>query len=240
MEKKYLEYTGKSIKIMTCSNCNMKCKQCYIAYKGNFESKQLYNVVKLLRKKYEILLNGTEPLLNNYLDTYKISNEKLILTNGLVFKNNIDLVDQIKDAGISRVCMSYQYEIQKDIESVSLNYLDDIFPKVREKGIDVEMMCTITSKNYNKLDEICKKAISLKANYLYMIEYMYQGNAQTKMDGDLKLTDEMRDEFFQNLKLVREKYNKEDLYIYRSGNMGDDTVNNKKVLFKISEKNFLF
>ena len=230
MENKYIEYTGKSIKIMTCSNCNMKCKQCYIAYKGNFESKQLFEVVSLLRKKYEIYLNGTEPLLNNYLDTYKISNEKLILTNGLVFKKNLDLVDKIKETGVNRICMSYQYEIQKDIESVSLNFLDEIFPKVRDKGIDVEMMCTITSKNYDKLEEICEKAISLKANYLYLIEYMYQGNAHSKMDGKLKLTDRMRKKFFKNLKAVREKYDITDLYIYRSGNFGNDQINNKKVV----------
>jgi len=160
MDSKYIEYTGKSIKIMTCSNCNMKCKQCYIAYKGNFKSKQLFDVVKLLKKKYEILLNGTEPLLNSYLDSYKISNEKTILTNGLLFKNNLNLVDEIKAAGITRICMSYQYDIQKDIQSVDLNYLDEIFPKIRQKGIDVEMMCTITSKNYQQLDEICKKAIN--------------------------------------------------------------------------------
>jgi len=230
MDSKYIEYTGKSIKIMTCSNCNMKCKQCYIAYKGNFKSKQLFDVVKLLKKKYEILLNGTEPLLNSYLDSYKISNEKTILTNGLLFKNNLNLVDEIKAAGITRICMSYQYDIQKDIQSVDLNYLDEIFPKIRQKGIDVEMMCTITSKNYQQLDEICKKAISLNANYLYLIEYMYQGNAQTQMDGDLKLTDDMRNEFFHNLKKVREKYNKHDLYIYRSANMGNDKINNKNVV----------
>lgn len=229
MENKYVEYTGKSIKIMICSNCNMKCKQCYITYKGNFESKQLYEVVKILKEKYEVLLNGTEPLLNNYLDSFKIANEKVILTNGLLFKDNLNLVDDIKSAGITRICMSYQYEIQKDIDSVDLNYLDEVFPKVRDKGIDVEMMCTITSKNYDMLDEICKKAISLKANYLYLLEYMYEGNAQTEMNGDLRLTNKMRDKFFLNLKDVREKYDKEKLYIYRSGNMGDDKINNKNV-----------
>lgn len=226
----YIEYDGKTIKIMTCSNCNMKCKQCYVAYTGNFESEKLFQVVGLLKSKYEILLNGTEPLINNYLDSFKISDEKFILTNGLVFKNNLNLVNDIKNAGINRICMSYQYEIQKDIDSVSLSYLDEIFPKIRDMGIDVEMMCTITSKNYNLLDEICEKAIKLKANYLYLLEYMYQGNAQSKMSGDLRLTDQMRENFFEDLKKVREKYDKYKLYIYRSGNMGDDNINHKKVV----------
>lgn len=96
MDNKYTEYEGKSVKIMTCSNCNMKCKQCYVAYTGNFEKNKLLEVVKLLKNKYEVLLNGTEPLINNYLDSFKISDEKFILSNGLVFKNNLNLVNDIK------------------------------------------------------------------------------------------------------------------------------------------------
>lgn len=230
MEKIYEIYTGKSVKIMTCSNCNMKCKQCYIPYKGNFESKQLLEVVKNLKKNYEIFLNGTEPLLNDYLESFKIAGEKIVLTNGLVFKNNLELIDKIKQAGIKRICMSYQFEIQQDIESVGLSFLDELFPKVREKGIDVELMCTITSKNYDKIDLICKKAIELKANYIYFIEFMYQGNAITKLDKQLMLSDAQRNTFFKNLNEIRKSYNKNELYIYRSGNFGKDYYADKQVV----------
>lgn len=144
-------------------------------------------------------------------------------------------MDKIKNAGISRVCMSYQFDIQEDINSVNLNFLDEIFPKVRAKGIDVEAMCTITSKNYNKLDLLCKKAISLEANYLYCIEYMHQGVAKSQLNKDLELTDFMREEFFKELKEVRGKYKKDDLYIYRSGNFGNDRINNKQVLCEAGE-----
>lgn len=228
--EKFIEYTGNAIKIMTCSNCNMKCAHCYIPYSGNFDSNQLLETVKTLKNKYNVLLNGTEPLLNNYLDSFKEAEEKFILTNGLIFKDNLDLVDKIKDAGITRICMSYQFAIQNDINSVGLNYLDDIFPKVRAKNIDVEAMCTITSKNYNLIETICEKAIFLGANYLYFIEYMHDGSAKSNLDQNLKLTDSMREEFFKQLKIVRKKYPKDKLYIYRGGNFGDDQINNKNVL----------
>lgn len=230
MEKNYEIYDGKQIKIMTCSNCNMKCKQCYIPYSGNFESKQLASVVKNLKKNYEVFLNGTEPLLNDYLDSFKIAGEKIVLTNGLVFKNNLGLIDKIKQAGIERVCMSYQFNIQKDIESVGLSFLDELFPKIREKGIDVELMCTITSKNYDKLDLICNKALELKANYVYLIEFMYQGNAISKLDKSLMLNDAQRAEFFKNLNEVRKTYNKDELFVYRSGNFGKDSYTQKQVV----------
>ena len=230
MEKRYEIYKGKSVKIMTCSKCNMKCKQCYIPYKGNFESEELYEIVKILKNNYEIFLNGTEPLLNNYLDSFRVADEKIVLTNGLVFKNNLGLVDKIKQAGIKRVCMSYQFEIQSDIESVGLNFLDEIFPKIRQKGIDVELMCTITSKNYDKIDLICKKAIELKANYVYFIEFMYQGSAVTKLDKTLMLNDLQRSKFFENLNKIRKSYDKNELYVYRSGNFGKDLYTEKQVV----------
>lgn len=40
------EYTGKTVKIMTCSKCNTKCKHCYINYSGDFDPDELYNIVK--------------------------------------------------------------------------------------------------------------------------------------------------------------------------------------------------
>ena len=48
------EYTGKTVKIMTCSKCNTKCKHCYINYSGDFDPDELYNIVKnLIISKYK-------------------------------------------------------------------------------------------------------------------------------------------------------------------------------------------
>ena len=230
MENIYKKYKDKAVKIMTCSNCNMACKQCYIPYSGNFASEELLEVVKNLKNNYEIYLNGTEPLLNDYLESFKIAGEKIILTNGLVFQDNLDLVDDIKRAGIKRVCMSYQFDIQQDINSVGLSFLDELFPKIRAKGIDVELMCTITSKNYDKIDLICKKAFELQANYVYFIEFMYQGNAASKLDKSLMLNSVSRERFFEMLNKVRNEYKKDDLYVYRSGNFGKDLYTQKQVV----------
>lgn len=42
------EFEGKEVTIMTCSNCNARCKHCYISYEGNFEQKDLYNLCSTL------------------------------------------------------------------------------------------------------------------------------------------------------------------------------------------------
>lgn len=36
-----VEYQGSGIIIMSCSKCNMKCKHCYVTYKGNFDPNEL-------------------------------------------------------------------------------------------------------------------------------------------------------------------------------------------------------
>ncbi len=220
-KKNYVKFTGNCVKIMTCASCNMKCKHCYIPYEGDIDPNTLKDIVSKLSKKYTVRLNGTEPLLNKqYLKSFKLAKEELVMTNGLVFKDNLQYIDDIKKAGVKRICISYQFEIQKEINSVGLNYLDEIFPAIRARGLDLEMMCTITSKNYKDLDKICEKAKQLNANYLYLLEYMYQGQAKSKMDGKLRLTNRQRANFLKNLDEVRKKYKKDELYVYRSGNFG--------------------
>lgn len=213
------EYTGKTVKIMTCSKCNTKCKHCYINYSGNFDPDELYDVVKNLKKKYEVKLNGTEPLLNEeYLKSFKIADEDIILTNGLVFKNNLGLVDKIKEAGIKRICISYHFSLHEYISSIKKEYLEEIIPQIRNKGIDVELMCTISKLNYNNIDEFCKKAIELGANYIYFIEYM----DTNKIDG-LQINEEERKEFFKEINEARDKYDKETLMVTRCGNFNRDS-----------------
>lgn len=213
------EYTGKTVKIMTCSKCNTKCKHCYINYSGDFDPDELYNIVKKLKKKYEVKLNGTEPLLNeDYLKSFKIADEDIILTNGLVFKNNLELVDKIKEAGIKRICISYHFSLHEYISSIKKDYLEEIIPQIRNKGIDVELMCTISKLNYNNIDEFCKKAIELGANYIYFIEYM----DTNKIDG-LQINEDERKEFFKEINEARDKYDKETLMVTRSGNFNRDS-----------------
>ena len=213
------EYTGRSVKIMTCSRCNTKCKHCYINYSGEMDAEELYNLVKKLKEKYEVRLNGTEPLLNEeYLKSFAISDEDLALTNGLVFKDNLELVDKIKLAGIKRICISYHFSLHEFISSVKKEYLDEIIPKIRDKGIDVELMCTISKLNYNKIGEFCEKTVKLGANYIYFIEYM----DKNKIDG-LLLSEDERYDFFREINEARNKYDKDTLMVTRSGNFGRDS-----------------
>ena len=66
------EFNGNRIIIMTCSDCNTKCKHCYISYNGNFNANELYNAVKeaLLVNPYILAVNDIK---------IKQENKKIIL-----------------------------------------------------------------------------------------------------------------------------------------------------------------
>ncbi|HOZ88980.1 MAG TPA: hypothetical protein PK737_01960 [Bacilli bacterium] len=217
------EYTGQTVKIMICAACNNKCKHCYIPYEGNIDSEELYTLVTTLSNKYEVILNGTEPLMNpDYLKSLKLIKQKLILTNGLVFANNLAYLDQIKaETYIQQICVSYQFELQELFGSVSLSYLDKLFPQIRARGFDLELMCTISATNFDKVLAYCEKAVALKANIIYFIEYMNQGQA-VNLDENLILSEAQKEKFFELVNEARKIYDINTLKVTRSGNFGPD------------------
>lgn len=213
----YKEFDGNLVKIMACSNCNTSCKHCYISYKGSFSPDELYEIVRKLKNKYEIKINGTEPLLTpGYLKSFKEANEDKVLTNGLVFKNNYDYLNDIKETSIKRVCVSYHFDLHDLISSVSKEYLRKIFPIIRSYGLNLEIMTTISSMNYNKVLKYCDEAIKMGANYIHFTNYMVQGNAKN-IDDSLILSEDERKEFFKQIMEARKIYNKDELYVTRCG-----------------------
>lgn len=68
---------------MSCSDCNVRCRHCYISYAGNMSSKTLCDMISKLKDKYEILINGTEPLMHkDYVRAYALAGYKSPITNG--------------------------------------------------------------------------------------------------------------------------------------------------------------
>ena len=83
------KYNGKNIIVMACSNCNIDCSHCYVSYKGNFDSNNLLDLVKELKKDYNITINGAELLTNiNYLKSLQEINQTYLMSNGLAIYNN--------------------------------------------------------------------------------------------------------------------------------------------------------
>lgn len=223
-----IEYEGKQVSIMSCSNCNANCEHCYISYTGNMTGEQLLKMCETFKNKYKIIINGTEPLLHNdYFDALKLSDQDRILTNGLIIQNDENILRKIKETGIKNIAMSYHFGT--DISTVPQTVVENAIIKIKKQNINPELMCTITTDNYDKLDEICKKTISLGVRTIRFFNCINSGKCETN-NSNLCLNEEQIKYFFHQLVELRKKYTKEVLKIKRNGLFGKDY--NSKCNFK--------
>lgn len=224
----YHIFDGDTVIIMSCSDCNTKCEHCYITYDGNFTKEKLNELVKNFSNRFEIRINGTEPLLHKeYLEALKMAKQTKILTNGLVFKNNYEYLDILKDIGIKTVGVSYHFDIHDSISHVNKEYLDELFKVIISKGMDVQVMTTITTENYELIPHYCEYCHNNGIKRIRFTNFMKQGNAK-QLDDYLVLSDIQRQNFFEILQRERNKYNKKDLRIERCGSFGPSHLPNNK------------
>ena len=219
------EYSGNMVTIMSCSDCNVKCKHCYISYKGNFDEKSLFDLVKILSKKYTIRINGSEPLIHSgYLKSYKRAKQHGPLTNGLIFKNNYGYLDEIKKYGMSELYISYHFDWHDSISKVDKKYLINLFSEIKKRKLNFVIMCSITSKNYNKILDYCNEAFNFGASGIKFTNFLQQGNA-TNLNKNLILSKKQKAMFFKLLNIARESYNEKVFFIRRCGSFGPDKNN---------------
>jgi radical SAM protein with 4Fe4S-binding SPASM domain len=218
-----LEYNGKQVTIMSCSDCNANCEHCYISYTGNLTGKELLKLCNVLHKKYKIIINGTEVLLHpDYFEALTISDQNRILTNGIIIYNNPKILDDIKRTGISTIAMSYHFD--SDVSHISHEMLEKTINIIQKANMNVELMCTITNDNYNQLETICEKVLSLGVHTIRFFNCLNTGKCEENVN-ELCLSDNQILDFFKQLKCIRAKYDKNILKIKRNGLFGADKNN---------------
>lgn len=220
------EFAGSGIFIMSCSNCNTQCKHCYISYKGNFDGDELYNLCKILIKRYRVFLNGTEVLIHpEYFKTMKLIRQKSLLTNGIEINRKPSIIPQLVDIGIEYIGSSYHFGIHDEISSVNPKIVEENIKPLREYGIGTDLRVTINSKNYHLVREMCDGAYRMGARGIKFTNYMLMGRA-VNLDKSNILTDEQLQTFFKLLNESRKKYSKDELLIRRCGSFGYSEASN--------------
>lgn len=220
-----VEYKGKKVIIMCCSCCNLNCEHCYISYEGNRTPDDLLDIVRNLKDKYEIALNGAEVLTNTgYLKSYQELGQKYILSNGLALSMNPKIVDTLLEHGIESISISYHFGIHDQISLISSKELEEVFKALKERGFNFRLMTTITTKNYHMIEEMCDKAHELGAKGIYFTNFMLQGNALNIEDENLILNKEQINSFFKQLMKCRDKYSKDELLIERDAGFGKNNL----------------
>lgn len=219
------KYEGNRVILMACSKCNVACKHCYIGYTGNRTPEELAELAKFYSERYKIVrIDGAEPLVDlGYLKSYKIVGQDWIMTNGLRIFNEPEVIDLLIENGIKNVFMSYHFDIQDSLNGITNDMLNTVINMLKEKGLRIILMTTITNKNVQNTFNICDSAYNLGASGIEFNKIFIQGRAKNLIDIGLNKND--YDNFFTQLKIARDKYDINDLEIRRSGTFGTDTVN---------------
>ena len=222
-----VEFTGNKVIVMCCSSCNMHCEHCYISYKGDRTPEELLEVVRNLKGKYNIALNGAEVLTNfGFLESYKELGQKYILSNGLVVSSDYSTIDELIEFGIESISISYHFGIHDKISLIPSEMLEKLFQELNRRNFKFRLMTTITSKNYHMIEEMCQRAIELGARGIYFTNFIQQGNAIRLNEQGMILTEEQIEEFFKQLMRCREKYDVEQLLIERDAGFGPNRLSN--------------
>lgn len=216
-------YDGNIVTIMSCTKCNANCKHCYLSYEGNLTGDELYDMTHKLNDRYDLMINGSEPLMNReYLKSYKLSKYSSPITNGLVFYNNYDYIDELKEVGITNLRISYHFDMHEKISPVPKAFLEELFKEIKKRGVNLTIMCSLSKLSYKNIEEYCKKAKEFGADAIKFTNFISQGKAKD-MDKELFLDKEDYYEFFKLLHKTRDKYDKSELAILRCGSFGEDT-----------------
>ena len=179
------EFLGKNLIIMTCSKCNINCEHCYVSYKGNRSADELLQLVTILNEKYNVILNGAEILTDiDYLKSFEYINQNYFMSNGLAIYNNPQILDTIKNYEITSISLSYHFGIQDNISVMTQQKIEKVINLILQKDLQVRLLTTITSDNYNKIIEMCDKFVQLGVSGIKFTNFLLQGNA-TNMDAKM-------------------------------------------------------
>ena len=221
-----------TIQFELTSNCNLRCKHCYnrsgISHHiDRMTSDKWIDFCKKIVDKGGILqatISGGEPLL---LGDQLWEIMDILYEDNTVFNliSNGFLVDDV----VIRHLRKYQfYWVQISIDSFRSDYHDEFRGvrgsweraaraayKIALSGIPLRIASTVTPRDLPSLEDYVKMAINLGATYFIIGEVMPSGRAFD--NGDIFLSNEDRNCFYEEMEELQKKYKKK-LSILVSGN----------------------
>lgn len=223
----YVEFVSGDIAIMICSICNAMCKHCYIKYDNNIDPDVLYDLLEEWKERYDIVLNGTEPILNSkYFKSFQLIGQKMLQTNGLFIYEHPDVLNQLLMYGINELSISYHFQAHELISTIDDNIVKNSIALAVNNGFKVSINCTVTPLNYNEVIDNCNTSIKMGVNRIHFTNYLPTGKNNT-LDRTSCLSKKQKKVFFEQLNKARNIFNKDALYVSRCGTFEKDTYTSK-------------
>lgn len=204
--------------LMVSSQCNAKCKHCYLPYEGTRSPEDTLDAVtKLQQDGHSVIIAGSENLMNPmYLESYQKAGQNNILTNGLLLHQDKSLYKQLKEHGIELINLSLHFGIDDVLRSISEEMVADVVRDAKEREFTVQITTTITSQNYRSVEEMCEKAEAFGADRIHFGRFVLLGRGRD--NAELVLSNEQVAQFFEQMVQVRAKY--DNLKIRAEGYFG--------------------
>ena len=217
----YEIYPGWQILIMTTSRCNTRCEHCYLPFTGQFDPDELYATIQNFQKQgYNVYLNGAEPLMvPEYLKSFRLADQKIAMTNGMVLCDNSQYIYEIRDAGIETLGISYHFDIHKQFSKVSPSLAEAALKITALAGLKARVMTTVTRPYLEKIPEYCAWCVKQGFKEIRFTNYMAQGRAKNMKD-ELVLTPDDRKRYYEIITEQRMKYPIDELCITSCGSFG--------------------
>jgi len=216
--------------LMVNSECNMKCTDCYIPYKGHRDPEEtLETVMELQDKGISVIIAGSETLLNrDYLKSYKQTGQGYLLTNGVLLHGDESLYDQLREHEIEKIALSMHFGIEKIIKSFPEKKVAKVLEEANKRGFITQISTTITSMNYKMIEEMCKKASGYGADILHFNRFIRLGRGLNLPK--LSINQEQVEEFFRQVTEMRKIYPKSTLEIDLQGSLGPRTGSKGEIM----------
>lgn len=205
------------------SKCQLNCIHCYGAFNNkinNHKSKELcdkeiYNLIDQLNNigVFAIFIGGGEPLLNpHFFDICRYILSKDI--NVVVSTNGVEIDKKIADSSVD---LGSYVGIQISLEGANESINDSIRGKgsfrkairglklLQQAGLNPTIGTTITSLNYNSIEEIVSLAYSLEVPHIHFMCLMPSGRGNVFYER-LKLTTDQKVSLTKKMRKLKERY----------------------------------
>ncbi|MCB5954400.1 radical SAM protein [Enterococcus sp. CWB-B31] len=212
--------------------CNLNCKHCYSRTRNEKEAtiEEKYKIADNIIKNdvFWVNLGGGEPIiLNETVEMIKYLTDNDIYvslsSNGTFIKEK--KAYELYKANLSGGSISLDHSIREEhnrIRGFNSSY-DDAITAMKlliSFGIDVIISTTMTSENYEVLEDIIKIGVDLGCRGISLKRLKMAGNAL--INPELELKPEQVAILYKNIFLWKEKYNEFDIIL----NYGTDLIKN--------------
>lgn len=206
--------------LMVNSECNARCKHCYLPYSGSRAPEDTLETVKQLQNNgHDVIIAGSETLLNpDYLKAYQQVGQNYLLTNGILLDQDKSLYGLLKQYEIKKLTFSIHFGIQDELKSVPESLVVKVLKESKARGFQTQVTTTITSANYNNIENMCGKSVEYGVDVIQFDKFVQIGSGSEMREASL--TAEQMKEFFRQIMEMRIKYPKKVLEIKPHGNFG--------------------